>query len=426
MPRAVPTESPRHIVRQILQATKFCVKLHVGQIDKKVEFTREIHHQHLACLNNRRSHGHQDAACHAMAKSWRRPLVAAHHWRRRRPARHRSTFWRLYPALTELAAIIPHSSGIFLWLGWLRILFIGFRNRRQNSSCHPSQTVPSIVINCSNGFSRVNRSWLLGRLLRDHELEVEENPGAEYAELDATKQRISLRIDIFVVQEGEKPQIDHVWILGWVTIIAQLGISIAPWIRYGDWAIFLITACGTAFAFITGSLRQWGDEKWAGRRLNRPGSTKSKTKTVCLTRGNGHRHAMIIIGKGTTWDFETLATARSESAAETPWLLGGLAVLWACLLIAVSGLKQNTWFLVLIGSIGMVQNIYASAAKRPYGTLNMRLTPYAQRPTIVGLGFDWPYDDENSDEELDDKTQQWKQGTGIRNGSRSSRERSEN
>ena len=39
----------------------------------------------------------------------------------------------------------------------------------------------------------------------------------------------------------------------------------------------------------------------------------------------------------------------------------------------------------------------------------MRLTPYAQRPSIVGLGFDWPYDDENSDEELGDKTQNWRQ-----------------
>lgn len=55
--------------------------------------------------------------------------------------------------------------------------------------------------------------------------------------------------------------------------------------------------------------------------------------------------------------------------------------------------------------MGIVQNIYASAASRPFGALNMRLTPYAQRPSIVGLGFDWPYDDENSDEELGDKTQ---------------------
>ena len=118
---------------------------------------------------------------------------------------------------------------------------------------------------------------------------------------------------------------------------------------------------------------------------------------------------MILIGKGTAPDLEGMATAKSESLAETPWLLGGLAVLWSCLLVTVSGLKQNTWFLVLIGGMGLVQNIYASAASRPSAALNMRLTPYAKRPSIVGLGFDWPYDDENSDEELGDEANQWRQ-----------------
>lgn len=55
--------------------------------------------------------------------------------------------------------------------------------------------------------------------------------------------------------------------------------------------------------------------------------------------------------------------------------------------------------------MGIVQNIYVSAVSRPFGALNIRLTPYVQRPFIVGLGFDWFYDDENSDEELGDKIQ---------------------
>ena len=58
--------------------------------------------------------------------------------------------------------------------------------------------------------------------------------------------------------------------------------------------------------------------------------------------------------------------------------------------------------------MGIVQNIYASAASRPSEVLNIRLMPYAQRPSIVELGFDWPYDDENSDEELGDETQHWR------------------
>lgn len=95
-----------------------------------------------------------------------------------------------------------------------------------------------------------------------------------------------LRIDIFKIQEDGNPQFDYIWILGWMTVIVQLGISIAPWIRSGDWGIFLITACGTGFALLTGSLRQWELEKWAGPRLNQSGSIKNKTKVVCLLRGS--------------------------------------------------------------------------------------------------------------------------------------------
>ena len=298
--------------------------------------------------------------------------------------------------------------------GWVGYAFTSLASVIGDKQLMPSAPdCPSIVINCSSGHSRTNRSWLLGRLLRDHELAVEEHPGPEYADLAATGKTISLRIDIFEVQEDWKPEIDRVWLLGWLIITAQLGVSIAPWIRNGDWGILLTTAFGTAFALLTGSLQQWQLEKWAGRRLNQPGSNMTNTKTVCLTRGNGHRVAMILIGKGTALDLEAMATAKSESLAGTPWLLGGLAVLWSCLLVTVSGLKQNTWFLVLIGGMGIVQNIYASAASRPSGALNMRLTPYVQRPSIVGLGFHLPYDDENSDEEIGNESHHWRQALGY-------------
>lgn len=267
---------------------------------------------------------------------------------------------------------------------------------------------PSRVINCTSGYGRINRSWILGRILRDHELSVEDSPRLEYANSGATA---SLRIDIFEIQEKEKPQIDRVWLLGWLTIVTQLVISVAPWIRGGDWGIFLVTTSGTIFALLTGSLRQWNLEKWAGRRLNKPGSTenKSKTKTVCLTRGNGHRHVMVFVGNGTAWDLESMATASPATLAETRWLLGVLAVLWSCLLVVVSELQQNTWFLILIGGIGMAQNIYASVARRPADAFNMSIQPYSPRPTIVGLGLATPQDDETSDEDLDDTTGQWRQ-----------------
>ncbi|KAM0801860.1 hypothetical protein BDR22DRAFT_888307 [Usnea florida] len=291
-------------------------------------------------------------------------------------------------AIAQLVGVYvqPFRNGPRLYLtpvafsfGWVGYAFTSLASVIGDKQLMPSEPdCPSKVINCSTGYSRTNRSWLLGRILRDHELAVEDNPGPKYAELAATGKMISLSMGVFKVQEEDwKPQIDRVWLLGWTTITAQLGVSITPRIRYGDWGIFLITACGTAFALLTGSL-----------------PAMAAREPVCLTRDNGHRFAMILIGKGTAPDLEGIATAKSESLAETPWLLG---------------LKQNTWFLVLIGGIGLVQNIYASAASRSSAALNMRLTPYRKRPSIVGLGFDWPYDDDNSDEELGDEAKRWRQ-----------------
>ena len=153
--------------------------------------------------------------------------------------------------------------------GWVGYAFTSLASVIDDKQLMPSgPDCSSKVINCSTGYSRTNRSWLLGRILRDRELALEEDSGPESADLAVTEKMMSLRIDIFEVQEDWKPQIDRVWLLGWLTITAQLGVSIAPWIRYGDWGIFLATVSGTAFAMLTGSLRQWRLEKWAGRRLN--------------------------------------------------------------------------------------------------------------------------------------------------------------
>lgn len=165
--------------------------------------------------------------------------------------------------------------------GWVGYAFMSLTSVIGDKQLMPSAPEGRcIAINCDSGYSRVNCSWLLDRIIRDHELAVEAHPGPEAAKLNSSELkmkagvheenlRISLRIDTFNL-EGETgaPSIDHVWVLGWLTILAQLGISIAPWLLYSDWAIFLVTSSSTLFALLTGSLRQWSLEKWPGRRLN--------------------------------------------------------------------------------------------------------------------------------------------------------------
>ena len=85
----------------------------------------------------------------------------------------------------------------------------------------PQPDNPSKVINCETGYARINRSWLLGRLLRDYEMKMEKDPGPEHKAIAARDMWSSLRIDIFDVEDTGKPMIDWVWGLGWLTIVTQ-------------------------------------------------------------------------------------------------------------------------------------------------------------------------------------------------------------
>ncbi|KAJ5753782.1 uncharacterized protein N7511_007935 [Penicillium nucicola] len=56
--------------------------------------------------------------------------------------------------------------------------------------------------------------------------------------------------------------------------------------------------------------------------------------------------------------------------------------------------------------MGMVQSIYASAARRSAAALDLHIKPYPTRPTMIGHGFGLLNDENNSDksEDIDDET----------------------
>lgn len=227
----------------------------------------------------------------------------------------------------------------------------------------------AILINCSNAYTRTNQSWILGRILRDHEATHEVDLSTE-----------SIRIDIFVATGADdKPDIDTKWILSWVVILVQQVLAAVPWIKYGDWTILMVTLSGTLAALVAGMLPQWIDEKWSTRRI-------TKRKIVALTQGNGHHNVMVFINdekRGPGPDIEALAGGVKASRSETRWISAVLSVFWVLLLITVSGLKAHSWFLIGVGGIGMLQNLYLAGASRTPGAFNIHLEPY-DPPTIIG------------------------------------------
>jgi hypothetical protein len=120
--------------------------------------------------------------------------------------------------------------------------------------------------------------------------------------------------------------------------------------------VFLITACGSLLAYASGTLPQWRQDKWNARIL-------WAKKTVAVTQGND---VVVVVGEEGDLDLEDSAAAWPVPLWSTRVYTFLLAICWLVLLIASTGIKTGTWYLLAVGVIGMLQNfVVASAARYP-------------------------------------------------------------
>ena len=173
-----------------------------------------------------------------------------------------------------------------------------------------------------------------------------------------------------------------------------------------------MTAIGTCLALATGSLREWRTEKFACR-------TKSPHEYI-ITRGNGHPHVFVILKGPSTekarkmWQadgklvdtkqvnypglyLDDLASARQHGGPKTRFLSSILAFLWFGFLVVAGGLNTDTWYLLIVGSVGMIQNVCIAAAPRctaahgvplkqchPLKTFGTKANPNGNDPPVPG------------------------------------------
>lgn len=236
----------------------------------------------------------------------------------------------------------------------------------------------SIVINGKSGYKRENSSWIIGRIVRDFHYwsntETKEKTASIIAaHWEESKKRdanipkpdaAGLVVSIYRPSDevpAMKPASDMIYWSGIITAIIQLGIAAIPVGLFGDWGVLLITGAGICLALLTGALGQWRKEKWNCR--------PNPNGTFILTKGNGAQHVIVVLGSfNRGLNLEDLASGQGTLNVApnmfTRISLFCLALLWILLQITAAGLKNNTWFLLAVGGIGMVQNIFAAGSPR--------------------------------------------------------------
>ena len=285
--------------------------------------------------------------------------------------------------------------------GWVSYAFIALVHVIGDGRLLPPPDHPAKVLNLRSGYVRENRSWVVGRLLRDLEARVarEDRLGGDHC---------ALRITVYDALENQSGGLTR---FSWTgnhfaalaIIAAQFGLAVGPIVLYGEWDIMMIIAVGTFLAQMAGSLPQWRAEKLPNRQ--------NRKEVYALTQGNGSREVVVIRGNGQCLDLEELAALTNprggklwekftgdnlltapqfkgarglENSPRTDpelhksrksyglplgfWLTRIVvtvqSILWLLLLVNVSTPRESNWFLLGIGAIGMFQNGVSAGSER--------------------------------------------------------------
>ncbi|GAB7359031.1 hypothetical protein MBLNU230_g5103t1 [Neophaeotheca triangularis] len=303
----------------------------------------------------------------------------------------------------------PTITPVVFSFGWVGYAHKAFTNAIafQALLSPPQLDEPDYVVDCGTGRMRVNRSWLLQKALKDadywkpNEVKEEEAKQAEICskkvllgdDSEKGEQDLSeislpdhpLTIAIYTASRLHPPgttRHDLLWYSGLVIAIVQLGIASIPCALSGRWSILMITGAGTVLAFATGTLPQFGAEKWKA-----PNNTK---KSVAIVRGALEEATSIVVvrGEGVGLDLEDLARGESyksvvinrrgqiQTQMAWPWTriaTGFLAACWIVLLLTMSGLRYDNWYLLAVAGVGLVQNAWVAANPRDPGARGLHL-----------------------------------------------------
>jgi len=261
-------------------------------------------------------------------------------------------------AVAQLSGHQYHFCPVAFSFGWVAYSLSAVLAALGEGRLLPPPDCSCILVNAKNGYVKTVQSWVLSRIVRDHETPTPE-PGLTLTFFKASTTK----------GKAGRPAKDWVFYSGVLTILVQLGIAVIPGVVNNDWNTMIITAGGTVLALAGGALPQWRKEKWNCRPLK-----KGLKEVLCLTRGNGNKDVIVITCEGEgLLRLEDLATSRDTRDRLTIIATSLLSVLWIVLLLTVAGLQAHAWYMLAIGSLGMVQNGLAAGCRRSPDTAGIHL-----------------------------------------------------
>ncbi|KAK7708288.1 hypothetical protein SLS57_009022 [Botryosphaeria dothidea] len=258
--------------------------------------------------------------------------------------------------------------------GWVSYSFISLVNLLGDGRLMPAPDYPCKVINLENGYYRDNKSWLIGRLMRDNESFMTKKL--------KSKNKLGRALRVAIYEPSSHVPMNLIRPIHVVVTVLQFGIAAIPWALYGDWGAFMVTSLGTALTTAMGWLPQWKAEKFPAAKVS--------NKTIAITSGNGSKDIMIVRSLGKGIDLEHLAAAESPRATRSweqwgffigpqerethvktlnglPldfWLTRAVCTLFSLgsliLLILAAGIQSNSWYLLIVGAAGMFQNAFVA------------------------------------------------------------------
>ncbi|KAL7910493.1 hypothetical protein GGI35DRAFT_448954 [Trichoderma velutinum] len=280
--------------------------------------------------------------------------------------------------------------------GWVAYAFSHLLFAVGNLKALPDPDCPCTITRANSmPTTSANQSWLLGRLVRNHEYwslpliknalkagRISEQDVSVDAIMEPYAQPRPKALQVFIYKfvqisaANRSLSKDWPWFSGLITTLIQLGIAAIPAGLYGQWEILLITAGGTVLAYATAHFS--GYSTFRGYR------TRANRIVFTLTEGNGSRTAIVFIKDSNVGvDLEHLTRVESTGGSQVLRIAAASVqlVFWVALLITVSGLKTHTWFMVAVGSLGMMQNLVLAGAPRTPEALGIPV----ELEEVVGL-----------------------------------------